>query len=416
MRSSGSPPDDIRQLLDRITRRERGRLLAGLVQRLGPHQLALAEDVAQEALLSALADWQYRGIPENPTAWLSRVAHNRALDRLRRERRIRPLDDAPEPGVETIAPERIGDPELKLMFLCCRSELDGIDQLALTLRVVSGFTAREIAGLFLCSEAAMGQRLARCKRRLAGHNGASTEPLTAFDITRHREAVLKVIYLMFSLGYAPRQGDVLIRRDVADEALRLALELAQQPQTASPDTLALAALLCFQASRFDSREDAEGLPALLKDQDRSCWNGELIQAGFEYLRQSSGAERVSRYHLEAGIASLYAAAPGWEHIDWPALLRQYRQLERMVDSPVVSISAAVAEAFAGEPERALAKLDALAADATLASYAPFHIARAEVLKLLGRDTEARGHFQAAIDAGSAAPVVQHLQQRLAGAL
>jgi RNA polymerase sigma-70 factor, ECF subfamily len=411
---------EISRQLDLLTRRERGRLIAGLVNRLGSQHLELAEDVAQEAMLIALSIWPYRGMPDNPAAWLAQVARNKAIDRLRRENRERPFDEALDVTLSRDAPhadpERIQDPELRLTFLCCQSELTGIDQLALTLRVVSGFTAQEIAEIFLSTPAAMAQRLSRSKRKLKQLDQPLTEPPTIFEIESRLPAVLSVVYLMFSLGYAPRSGSQLIRRDVALEALRLARELADQKHTARPEASALAALLSFQASRFDAREDAAGKPVLLKDQDRSLWDRALVEQGVAYLRKAMQGDAVSRYHLEAGIASVYATSASWEDIDWPAIRVYYEHLECLVDSPVVVISSSVAQAFAGEPVQSLARLDALVNSPVLVSYAPFHIARAEVLKLLGRDGEASRSFSAAISSGVSAPVIEHLEKRLASSL
>ncbi len=404
--------EDIRHQLDRLSRRERGRLIAGLVNRLGHQHLDLAEDVAQEAMLAALSTWQYQGTPNNPAAWLTRVAHNRAIDRLRHEARNRRLDEhidieaAPEPE-----PERIADPELKLIFLCGNAALEGIDQLALTLRVVSGFTAREIAGIFLAPETAIAQRLSRSKRKLQRLPRPQAGPPSVFELEQHLPAVLKVVYLMFSLGYAPRTGEQLVRRDVALEAVRLAREVADTRYTGTAESQALAALLCFQASRLNAREGEDGLPVLLKDQDRNAWDRAAIDAGMEYLHRSRTARSPSRYHLEAGIASLYASAPGWEQIDWGAILSLYEKLDALVQSPVVKINASVARAFAGQAEQALQELDAMDCEPLLTDYTPFHIARAEVLRLLGHEDRARVHYRNAIESGSSTPVVEYLQER-----
>ncbi len=386
---------------------------------MGHHRLELAEDVAQDALLTALSVWQFEGTPENPAAWLTRVAHNKALDRLRHEKRNQPLDetfDAPDDTNTQIDARHIPDSELELIFLCCHSALDGIDQLALTLRVVSGFTAREISEVFLSTEPAMAQRLSRSKRALKRLDRAVLKAPTVFEIHSRIDAVLMVLYLMFSLGYSPRSGATLVRRDVAMEAVRLAREMADQKYTDRPDAKALASLLCFQASRLNAREDENGLPILLKDQDRQQWDQVLVRLGIAYLRGAMQGREVSRYHLEAGIASLYATAPAWDQIDWQAILGFYDRLVQITDSPVVVINASVAQAFAGSSREALVRLDALAADPKLSGYAPFHIARAEILRLLGRDAEATHSIQTAVSCGASTPVILYLQQRLAGDL
>ena len=212
-----------------------------------------------------MANWPYKGLPDNPAAWLNRVARNKAYDRLRRQGRELPLDSG-ENGATTANAQsgpqaddgvcfgpQVEDPELKLMFLCCQSALTPEDQLMLTLKVVSGFTAKDIGHVFLKKDAAVGQRLARAKRKLRDSQDWLADGLSRFEVKKRLPMVLKVIYLMFSLGYAPRRGDALVLRDVAEEALRLALLVTNLEETKTPEAHALAALLAFQASRFDAR-------------------------------------------------------------------------------------------------------------------------------------------------------------------
>ncbi len=410
---------ETRRVLNRFVRRERGRLIAGLVSRLGGNNVELAEDVAQEAMLKALGVWPFEGIPEAPGAWLLRVARNCAIDRLRREQRELLYDESIHgrwaPPETPTDPDRSSDPEVQLMLLCCHDELDQTHQLILTLRVVNGFTAREIGDLFLSSESAVAQRLSRAKRKLRQLGPTLATPLTNEVVRARLETVLRVVYLMFSLGYAPRRGGELIRRDVADEALRLARDLANNDATTSPAAHALAALLCFQASRFDARTAADGAPVLLRDQDPEKWDRRLIDDGLCFMRTSMAGE-LTRYHVEAGIASCYAVAPSWDKIDWQAVLTYYDQLLELTDSPVVAINRSVAEAFSGAPGQALARLDSLAANAAVDRYAPYHIARAEILRLQRRRAESRASYRTAIECGTSAPVMRHLENRLASNL
>lgn len=419
-KTSASLSGDTRRLVDVLARRERGRLIASLVQRLGSQHLALAEDVAQEALLAALALWPYEGVPDNPAAWLTRVAQNKSIDQLRRKNKEQlydPLQDERIAESDThLHVPCVEDPDLHLMFLCCHPSLDASSQLVLTLRVVSGFTAREIAEIFLATETATAQRLSRSRRTLKALRPELLNDPTRFDINSRLDAVLKVIYLMFCLGYAPRSGQLLIRKDVALEALRLSQEIADRKHTGTHTAKALAALLCFQASRLDAREDSQGQPILLKDQDRTAWDYSLIRTALAYLKTSAHESTVSRYHLEAGIAAAYAISSSWGDIDWPLILKFHERLQLLVNSPVITISRCVAQAFAGEPMQALQALDQLASDKILKSYAPYHIARAETLRLLNREAEAQASYATAIAGGASAPVLRHLQHRLASAL
>lgn len=417
----------IRHQLERLARRERGRLVADLVARLGSARLEMAEDVVQDAVIAAMATWPFKGMPDNPGAWLNRVARNKAYDRLRREGRESPYNEpaaGPEAAAETDTAHsaffgaRIEDPELKLIFLCCQPALTQEDQLMLTLKVVSGFTARDLGQLFLKDPAAVGQRLARAKRKLRAldtdtSQGGLTDGPSRFELAARLPVALKVIYLMFALGYAPRRGDALILRDVAEEALRLAMLVADAPDTATPEAAALAALLCLQASRFDARIGTDGALVLLRDQNRALWDRTLIARGMAYLQAGQMADTLSRYHLEAGIAAAHATSPHFDETNWPGVLSLYARLEAMTGSPIVAVNACVARAFAGAPEAAFLALEALAGEKGLADYAPYHIARGEILRMLKRPGDAAACFAKALECDASAPVMAHLKGRLA---
>jgi len=411
---------DTAHLLDQLARRERGRLIADLVHRLGPHRLELAEDVVQEAVLAAMAGWPFGGVPENPGAWLARVARNKAVDRLRREGRENPFEDneaqpdaAANPEVAEI---RIQDPELKLIFLCCHSALSQKDSLMLTLKIVSGFTARDIASVFLVPEAGVAQRLARAKRKLRSLQQDVVEAPSRFELARRQPAVMKIIYLMFSASYMPRSGDQLILEDVALEALRLARLIADERETGSGETQALAALLSFQCSRFKARLDKHDKLCLLKDQNRNLWDQRLIQEGMRYLVAAQKAKVITRYHLEAGIAAAHATALSWGAVNWSAICGLYDKLSDLTGSPVVALNACVAKAFAGAPQEALRALEDISKAGALTAYAPLYQARAEILLLLGRKTEAAEAFEQAQARSVSAPVDTHIKERLLSCL
>lgn len=411
----------IHHQLERLARRERGRLVADLVSRLGSARLQLAEDVVQDAIIAAMATWPYKGMPDSPGAWLNRVARNKAIDRLRREGRETPLPetekspdgDGTDNGHGRFYGARVEDPELRLMFLCCHPDIQPEDQLMLTLKVVSGFTAKDIAAVFLKKEAAVGQRMARAKRKLRAAETNLTDGPSRFEVAKRLPTVLKVIYLMFSLGYAPRRGDALILRDVAEEALRLVFALVAMPETTAPTTHALAALLAFQASRFDARVDGDGALVLLRDQNRTLWDRQLIDTGFRHLRLAQAGDTISRYHLEAAIAASHAAAPDFAATNWHQMQALYGDLEAMTGSPVVAVNACVAKAFAGAPQDAFLTLQALAKNKRLQDYAPYHIARGEILRMLKRPQDAAQCFARALACNTSAPVMKHLRDRLA---
>ena len=265
----------------------------------------------------------------------------------------------------------------------------------------------------LASEDAIGQRLARAKRKLRGVPEDIDAPPTRFDLEARLETALKVIYLMFSVGYSPRSGDALVRRDVAEEAVRLSICLADQPVIGTANAQALAALLCLQASRLNARESENGSLIVLREQDRTRWHRERIAQGMAYLRSAQQTDSLSRYHLEAGIAAAHATAPSWAECDWASIARCYELLLDIVYSPVIAVNASVAQAMRGEPDLAMETLDLLANEKSLRRYAPYFVARAEVLRMLGRDADAAEAFSAAIDCGGSTPVLRHLEQRLA---
>lgn len=405
----------IRNDLGRVVRRERGRLVADLVRRLGNQHFALAEDVAQDALVKAMSVWPYDGVPDNPGAWLAKVARNKAIDQLRRLKKETepPSENASSSKADSVLFEaQVDDPELRLVLLCCHPDLSELEQLTLTLKLASGFATREIADVFLAKEDAVGQRIARAKRTLRALGNDLDQLPLRFGIESRMPSTLKVVYLMFSIGYAPLSGDRSMRRDVALEALRLAEELAANDIMGTADSHALAALLCFQASRLEARESADGDIILLAQQDRSLWNRDLIDRGFGHLVASKATGKISRYHLEAGIAATHAAAIDTGSCDWKSIAAQYEQLETMVKSPTVANNAAVAIAMAGDPTAAMKKLDALGSDKHMQEYAPYHIARAEVLRLLRRNDDAAASYQDAMRCRVSTPVIRHLEERL----
>lgn len=370
-------------------------------------------------MLAAMSTWPYRGKPDNPGAWLATVARNKAFDRLRRENRETAFEEPPPDdteGDDGLFRATVDDPELRLILLCCHERLNESERLTLTLKLVSGFTAKDLGEAFLANEAAIGQRLARIRKKLHGEGDNLANAPSRFEIAARLPTMLKVVYLMFSLGYAPRRGDQLIRRDILAEALRLAREIAVHDITASPEADALAALLCFQSSRLDAREDADGRVVLFADQDRGLWNRELIDEGMRYLEASKTARELSRYHVEAGIASLYALAKDETSCDWASILSLYQQLEAMTESPVVAVNACVARAMAGDPGHALAMLLALGDSTALNRYAPYHLALAETHRLLDDDVSARSSYEQALDCGVADPVQALIETRLASCL
>lgn len=409
-----------RMALDRVMRQERGRLLAGLVSRFGAAAVDLAEDAVQDAFLEALESWAFKGLPASPGAMLMQVASRRLIDRLRRRGREEGYEEEADRRQVTVDDRvlraDVVDPELRLIVLCCHPALSEVERLTLTLKLASGFTAREIALVFLATEASIGQRVARALRTLRDTARQSVEaPVTVFELSARMPGVLKAVYLLFNLGFAPRTGPRLWLDEVCAEAVRLAELLAAGAATRSPQALALAALLCLQGARLPARLDRGGALVLLKNQDRSLWDRALIDRGHAYLRAARAADVPSPYHIEAAIAAAHAAAPSWERTDWRAIVALYAALELQTRSPVVAVNACVARAMAGDPQGALDRIEVLCRDARLAGRFPVHLARAEVLSVLGRTAEAERAFAMALAVGHSDPVRRHIQARRDGA-
>lgn len=366
--------------------------------------LDLAEDVVQDTLCRALEAWPLHGLPDNPSAWLMRVARNRAIDLLRRDEQFRYF--APElarllrlredlPG-ETPAFEReIEDDQLRMMFSCCHPELSTAAQVTLILKTLCGFSVSEIAHALLASEDTIEKRLGRA-RKLFRLSGTFVEIPSASDIPKRLEPVYQAIYLLFNEGYHGSRSEPKVREDLCSEAIRLALLLSEHPAGGNPKTHALLALLCFHAARLPGRMDEEGDLIQLEMQDRSKWDRDLIAKGFHFLEKSSMGNELSEYHLEAGIASLHCLAPSYQEIDWAKILELYDVLYRIRPSPIVALNRAVALGKAQGPEEGLTELSKIPDRAKLKDYPFYPAAQGEFHFLAGRPDEAAKHFKGAI--------------------
>jgi RNA polymerase sigma-70 factor (ECF subfamily) len=347
-------------LVEHFFRHEYGRLVAGLTRAVGVARLELVEDVVQGALVQALQSWAHRGVPGDPAGWLYRVARNAAVDALRRDKRWAELKEKlarpPEQEAGAEPAGEIADDQLRLLFACCHPALPLESQVALALKTLCGFSTGEIARGLLTTEANVFKRLARAKDRL---KEIDFDPavVTRDHLGERLEAVRTVVYLLFNEGYHSAQSDSLIRRDVCDEALRLARMLADHAATADPTTFALVSLICFHAARFDARIAGSG-QLLLEDQDRSKWDGRFVREGMDWLVRSASGDVVTHYHIEAGILSKHAAAPTFAATDWGQIVGLYDLLVRIAPTPVHVLNRAVAVAQRDGPRAGLTALEA----------------------------------------------------------
>jgi RNA polymerase sigma-70 factor (ECF subfamily) len=412
--------DETGILLEHLFRREAGRIMAHLTRVLGPARLDLAEESVQTAMVRALEVWPYQGAPENPAAWLFRVARNAALDGVRRDRMMGEKADAVTWEMErsggTASPgdpdfeEQLRDDELRMIFMCCHPEIPREARVALSLKTVGGFGVREIARAFLADDAAVAQRLVRAKRQIRDRQ-LTLEMPRGSELGPRVDAVLEAIYLMFNEGYTAHEGEDLIRQELCLEALRLAQRVAES-SISSPKVLGLVAMMALQAARLSARTDAHGDLVLLEDQDRSRWDRELLATGFGYFDRAIAGEDVSEYHVQAAIAATHARAATGGEVNWALILELYDQLTAMSGSPVAALNRAVALAKLRGAMDGLAEVDRLAGDPRLRHYYLLLAVRGHLLLELGRRAEAAQCYRAALALRCSEPERRFLRRRL----
>jgi RNA polymerase sigma-70 factor (ECF subfamily) len=390
---------------DHLFRRESGRMVAALTRLFGTHNLALAEDVVQEAFCRAIEVWRFQGVPDNPAAWLMATAKNRALDILRHERTAQALAPALAyhlrsewtlaPAVEEhFAATAIRDDLLRMMFSCCPPNLTEPAQVALILHILCGFTVDEVANAFMSGYDAAEKRITRAKKVLA----ASQQ---LFDVSAPSEfsarlpAVQRALYLLFNEGYHGA-SPAAVRSELCHEAMRLAAELLRHPRGSTPESYALSALMCLHAARLPARIDPAGDLRALAEQDRSNWDAELLTDGLKLLELSAADSNLSEFHLEAAIAAFHAAATDTANTDWAAIASLYDTLLSLRPSPVIALNRAIAVAQRDGPERGLEEMRSIAERDRLSRY-PFYFAALGELELRrGRPGAAREHFRSAL--------------------
>jgi len=420
--SSHQPPtlpvDDLRAAVESVFRQESGRIFAGLIRVSGSFDLA--EEAMQDAFAAAVERWTEQGVPDNPAAWITAVAHRRLIDYARRARTRRDKADELVRETESLRSNdarefeadamNFPDDRLRLIFTCCHPALNPEARVALTLRTLGGLTTPEIARAFLVPEPTLAQRLVRAKRKIQDAH-ISYEVPPAHLLAERLASVQAVIYLVFNEGYTATAGDGLIRPELCAEAIRLGRTLCElMPQDA--ESAGLLALMLLHDSRREVRVNNGGELVPLDEQDRSRWNREPIREGVGLLEKTLRLGRIGPYQLQAAIAALHATAPTAAQTDWRQIAALYRELSRIQPTAVVALNQAVAVALGEGLETGLGMIDELGSSGDLDSYYLFHAARADILRRLGRSAEAAEAYRRALGFTANAVERRYLRRRL----
>jgi RNA polymerase sigma-70 factor (ECF subfamily) len=404
-----SPPT-----IETVFRQERGRVLATLIRVLGDFDLA--EEALAAAWEAAVRQWPRDGRPDNPRAWLIRAARNKAIDDLRRQTLATRAQDqlqaeAPAATEPEMDDPRDPDDRLRLMFTCCHPALAVEAQVALTLRTLAGLSTEEIARAFLVPAVTMAQRLVRAKQKIRGAGIPYRVP-DEDELPERVDAVMAVVYLVFNEGYAATSGDDLVRRDLATEAIRLGRLLVELMPT-RPGPRGLLALMLLHDSRRDARVTPGGDLVLLEEQDRARWDQAQIREGLALVEAALRDDAVDAYALQAAIAAVHASAARPGDTDWPQIVALYARLFAEQPSPVVMLNHAVAVAMSAGPTEGLRLLDQLVASGLLVGYHWLPAARADLLRRLGRKTDAAAAYTEALALAGNEAERRFLRRRLA---
>jgi RNA polymerase sigma-70 factor (ECF subfamily) len=407
--------DDHLATVESVFRSESGRIIAGLIRI--SHSFDLAEEAMQDAFAAAVISWRAEGVPGNPAAWIATTARRKLIDYARREQTRRNNEgqllyeyESRSTAIDEEMSRPLEDDRLSLIFTCCHPALNLQAQVALTLRTLGGLTTPEIAHAFLVPEATLAQRLVRAQRKIQQARIPYQVPSPA-SLPERLAAVQAVLYLIFNEGYSASSGDNLVRRELCAEAIRLARTLVELMPD-NPESMALLALMLLHDSRRDARSSSDGQLVPLEEQDRSLWRRDQIAEGIRLVERALGRRNAGPYQLQAAIAAVHAEAASAGETDWKQIAALYSILNASRPSPIVALNHAVAIAMSESLERGLALIDDLGSSGELDSYHLYHAARADLLRRMGRNLEARGSYQRGLALTTNAVELRYLRRRI----
>ena len=410
------------QLVEDFFRHEYGRLVAALCRRVGVQHIEAVEDAVQGALMAALESWPIAGLPDTPSAWLFRAAHNDLMGNLRQrtrrswllEQHAEEIREIPEDSPEFTLAGEVNDDLLRMLFVCCDEAIPSQSQLVLALKTLCGFDIREVSLRLFVTEATVYKRLSRARRRLQDIP-LRTDGLTGSQISSRLPAVRQILYQLFTEGYLSCRAETAIRRELCSEAIRLATLLAEHPLGAAPETSALLALMHMHAARMTARQDASGGLVLLEEQDRDLWDQRGIELGMTWLAKSAHGEVFSRYHAEAGVAAEHCLAPSFSETRWARIAECYSLLERIAPSAIHKLNRAVAVAEWQGPAAGLAVLDGFKPPTWLAGTYQWAAVLADLHRRNGNTRTANRYRTRACKTAPTPVLKDLLERRLASA-
>lgn len=412
-------PQDHQHTLEHLFRTEYGKLVALLTHKFGTSYLEQIEDATQDTFVKAMQVWAYQSIPNNPTAWLYRVASNRMIDALRRDKKIeyreteelQPNSEV-DPASNLALDQTISDSQLKMIFACCHPTLSEEHQIILSLKLIGGFSNGELAGALMKKEDAVAKSFTRAKKKFREDVQLLKIPVQ-MGLQSRLFQVLRVIYLLFSEGYAATSGTQIIKKDICYEALRLALLLQENKYCRHPNLNALIALMCFHASRFDARLDEAGELVTLEYHNRSKYNQELISIGVHHLENAGTLDRTpSDYHLEAARSYHHSTAKNFKDTDWESILYLYDVQLKLYYSPMLALNRIIPFAKFHGAQKGLAELEVLGKRGGFENQGLYHAIRAELQSELNRPEKQQAALKKAIALSENELVKRHYQKKM----